>query len=347
MDPDTEHSLEGVHLRIVTVEDWPFTNVRQCQDKASPDCPVLPAWAENTTMGNGKPQWDGWVVEIIEHLSKAAGFSYSLQLPSGNRTGGKRNYGAADRDLKWGNPEDGTTPTVMFAGAYITVPRLADSYMSSAYATQPLALLTKTPETTLSNVMWTWTTPYTGRMWYTVLIVCVMASFTFHSYIEEDCAALVSWIKHLWGIEDGAGDGGVRPTWMERVGEFGGIMTASIKCAVWKPKTPEGRVFTITWSFCGLILVALYTANLASCLVNFEIEISPASFEQVIQSNGNIRACVLEGSAYAGFLNQTEPYNKIVQVPIPDLSGMAEALQDAQCECVIERQMHMEFMAGE
>jgi hypothetical protein len=57
-------------------------------------------------------------------------------------------------------------------------------------------------------------------------------------------------------------------------------------------------------------------------------------------------ACVLEGSAYAKNLHESRKWSGIKQYPVQDLSGMTRALVNGECDCVIERQMHMAFVAS-
>lgn len=74
----------------------------------------------------------GWVISVIDVLARSSGFTYTLQLPS--RGDG---YGAADKDMRhgtqanysrigrgWSNDNDDATPSLMFAGAYVTTSRL-------------------------------------------------------------------------------------------------------------------------------------------------------------------------------------------------------------------------------
>ena len=112
VNPDEEHSLLGTHITIVTVEDWPFINVRGAEAGGSKDNTTILPWLNEETQ---RLNWDGWIIEIIEHLSQKAGFTYSLQLPTRGTT-----YGAADKELRLGcnktKVPDCVNPTVMFAG---------------------------------------------------------------------------------------------------------------------------------------------------------------------------------------------------------------------------------------
>jgi hypothetical protein len=233
---DAHHSLKGVHLTIVTVEDWPFIDVRSCPGKDEDGnhlCEVLPWWDAEL----GRIAWRGWVVDLIQHLSEKSGFTFTLQLPSGYNVGsrnytGKPNYGSADHDLTYGNPDpDMINPTVMFAGAYTTVPRLSRSYITTPFATQPLSLLVNKPDPTFATT-WMFAKPFTAELWYTIIAISLGAALVFRLFERKRG---------------------------QEAGDISKALLSVMECTKWLPMTKGGKAFSVIWSFCGLMIVALYT----------------------------------------------------------------------------------------
>jgi hypothetical protein len=235
---DAHHSLEGVHLTIVTVEDWPFIDVRSCPEKGEDGnhlCEVLPWWDKET----GMIAWRGWIIDLIQHLSEQSGFTFTLQLPSGFNIGsrnftGKQNYGSADHDLTYGNPApDVTNPTVMFAGAYTTVPRLSRSSITTPFATQPLSLLVKKPDPTFATA-WMFAKPFSAELWFTIMAISLGAALVYPMFEGEALTVKES-------------------------GATAKALLSVMECSKWSPTSRGGKAFSVIWSFCGLMIVALYT----------------------------------------------------------------------------------------
>jgi hypothetical protein len=194
--------LSGIHLTIVTVEDDPFVSVRetaQARDSCYTEnggsgCPKRPVMSSS--------EWNGWIISIIAEISAASGFTYSLQLPSGE----KKTYGAADKDLAKNYPasvfaanrnagfggdqilfgnsvykgnyphdfQDGNgtaSPNVMFSAAYITPNRIDDALMVSPFHQAPLSLLLRKPDKDWKQQTFQWLRPFTTNLWMLLIIV--------------------------------------------------------------------------------------------------------------------------------------------------------------------------------
>jgi hypothetical protein len=162
--------LNGTHLRIVTVEDWPFVSVRRDGDQMS-----------------GEIEWSGWIIDLIETLSQDAGFTYSLQLPSGNPApfgfppGSGGIYLGADLDLEEGiltnassdfqtgeRVRNESAPNAFVAGAYLTSKRLTAFTATAPFKHAPLGLLVAKQQK--SNFMF-FLEPLHINVWVVVLFV--------------------------------------------------------------------------------------------------------------------------------------------------------------------------------
>ena len=100
----------------------------------------------------------------------------------------------------------------------------------------------------------------------------------------------------------------------------------------------------MTWSFFALIVVAAYTAKLAVWLSFYHPILVPTSFAQMVHENSPYRACLLDNSAYSKFLKASPKYKSIVQVGKKNLHAMVEGLVNGDCEAIIERGMHLEYV---
>ena len=56
------------------------------------------------------------------------------------------------------------------------------------------------------------------------------------------------------------------------------------------------------------------------------------------------KVCVLKSSAYANYLAGHEKYKYLTQVPVDNLLLMAKALAAGECDGIVERRMHLEYL---
>ena len=75
-----------------------------------------------------------------------------------------------------------------------------------------------------------------------------------------------------------------------------------------------------------------------------EFYAEPESFEALMVPFSQNPICVLQGSAYASWLSSSPRYKYIEQVGKPDLDSMRLALMDGECDGIIERNMHLDFL---
>jgi hypothetical protein len=316
---EEQHSLAGVHLRIVTVEDPPFIRVRD-----NPLGPIKP-WNE----------WDGWVIEVIKRLSADSGFTYTLQLPTGGNTFA---YGAADKDVSGvdmmyagldpdhvdlrstlADDNGGRSPNVMFGGAYVTAKRLNATYVTTPFSTQPLSLLTDAPDPTFQSQAFTWVMPFEKNLWLAIAATAIFSGF-FFVLIEGDNAAspdfggeaFRSWYRLDLSIT---------------LSIYNAFST-TYGTTSFNPQSSIGYLFAGTWSFLCLVLVASYTAKLAVWLSFYIPVLDPTSFAAVAHENSLYTVCVLANSAYSNFLASSIAYQHVNQVPIK-VSGRSSR---AQCQ---------------
>jgi ABC-type amino acid transport substrate-binding protein len=318
-------SLVGEHFTIVTVEDWPFINVREdCAKDRLKDCDMK-HWTE----------WDGWIIEVIRTLSSCAGFTYTLQLPSSGDT-----YGAADNDI-WhqagnyssvrGADNPGLAPTVMFAGAYITPKRLNWTSITAPYSRSPLSLLVKVPDSTSNSHKFT--QPFAWPLWYMI-------------------GGMIGWTSLLFVLFDG----GVNESTVFRGKAFDSLyMFFMSYCSSLYffsgalsgrpgavPISRLAKALTVCYGLMTMMVMTCYMGSATAVFVADTIEEFPRTFNDFLSPK--YKTCVLADSAYAGFLRAQPKYAYLTQVPIGGLSEMAAALAEGKCEGVVERQMHVEYL---
>eukprot|EP00935_MAST-01C_sp_MAST-1C-sp1_P001987 g1987.t1 len=227
-------------------------------------------------------------------------------------------------------------PNVMFAGAYITGKRLNATTITTPFSTQPLSLLTVPPPPTFAGQAFTWVYPFDPDLWYAFLGTAVFSGI-FFVLIEGNNPD-----SHDFG-------GDAFKSWYRldvsmALSVYNSLSTMN-GATSFGPRTPLGYLFAVTWSFFCLVLVASYTAKLAVWLSFYVPNLSPQSFSDLAHESSGFSACVLANSAYSKFLQSSEAYGQIKQVPIKDLSSMVEAVASGRCSAIIERQMHLEHVA--
>jgi ABC-type amino acid transport substrate-binding protein len=318
-------SLAGVHFTIVTVEDWPFINVREdCAKEQLKSC-AIQHWTE----------WDGWIVEVIQTLSSCSGFTYTLQLPSNGDT-----YGAADKDV-WhqagnyssvrGANDPGLAPTIMFAGAYITPMRLNWTSITAPYSRSPLSLLVKVPEATTNSHKFT--QPFTWPLWYMIV-------------------GMIGWTALLFVLFDGGSNESpvfrgkafdnlysFFMSYCQSVYLFSGALSGRAGAV---PYSRLASALIVCYGLMTMMVMTCYMGSATAVFVAGTLEEFPRTFSDFLSAK--YKTCVLKDSAYAKFLRSQPKYAYLSQVPISGLNEMATALAEGRCDGVVERQMHMEYL---
>jgi hypothetical protein len=313
--------LNGTHFDIVTVEDYPFINVRTCPDES---CEIKP-WRDEQT---GKVAWSGWIVEIIDFLSKEANFTYTLQLPQGSC---KTCYGAADKAVRGHQSGADPVPSVMFAGAYVTGSRLNWTKITAPYSNAPLSLLVKRPEEVMQ--FWRFAAPFTPALWGII-------------------GTLVTWTSLLFVLLEGDDNESVA---------FGGLAFDSythffsafgeslyIFCGFFTgrkqliPHTRLGKTLGMVYGLLVMFVMTTYMGSAAAVLVADSTIPFPKTVMEFLNPQHSV--CVLANSAYANFLESNPKYTYLTLVPKANLFDMAQGLVDGDCQGVIERRMHVEYL---
>jgi len=107
--------------------------------------------------------------------------------------------------------------------------------------------------------------------------------------------------------------------------------------AGFSPQSRFGKIFYVSWAFCVLLLVASYTANLASNLIRKE-SAEPAfitSVEDAIQKRAPV--CVYKGGALEKLVVQRYPNLPLVHVSAEDwLNGGYASVRQGVCDAVVK-----------
>eukprot|EP00935_MAST-01C_sp_MAST-1C-sp1_P001589 g1589.t1 len=327
--------MGGQHFDIVTVEDWPFIETRTCPDKDDPTC-VLKPWR----MGNplrkrwgGEPReelnWGGWIIEVIDFLSKEANFTYTLQLP--NIASGSGTYGAADQAVRGMSLEGAPEPTIMFAGAYVTTKRLNWTLITSPYSVAPLSLLVREPDEELQ--FWRFAQPFTPTLWGVIGLLVTWTSLLFVLLEGDD--------------NDSVAFGGMafdsKTHFLEAFGNslyvFCGLFTGRKQLL---PHSRLGKSLAVVYGLLVMFVMTTYMGSAAAVLVADSTIPFPKTVMEFL--NPRHQVCVLADSAYANYLKNTVKYAYLTQVPKGSLLEMAKGLIDGDCNGVIERKMHVEYL---
>jgi hypothetical protein len=319
-------------------------------------------------------EWHGWIISILQELKSSLDFTYDLQLPSGENTGA---YGAADKDLQkgvnrsgllrrwasWPNRSDTgikktihaddvskftDEPQLIVSGAYITPSRLNGSEMTVPYSFQPLALLVRARPAEWHHKAFSFLAPFSTFLWCLLVVVTATAAFI---YLLLEGAHKGNTEFHGHAFESG------RAFSKSMLSGFYVAFVTSIGMESFKPKTFEGKCFAISWQSFLVLIVAAYTAKLAAFLASNTPILAPASLEPFF--DGTKTACVLANSAYAKYLTNSGKYGIIRQHHVASTStntstgvegksalfNMAKALDEGECDGIIERKMHLDYVA--
>jgi hypothetical protein len=202
-------------------------------------------------------------------LSEEAGFTYTLQLPSGQNT---FSYKAATDDASrnweaepnWGDVHggNGTAPNVLFAGAYINGDRLSKLDVTIPFSTQPLSLLID--ETTghqASDDYLKFTKSFSPGLWG-VWFCSIFFSALVYVLLEGSYAESPDFKGEAFHSVRQFFVAYMNSAYLA-IGYLNGINS-------WSPVTVLGKVYSVMWAFVLLILVAAYTASSAAFLVEME-----------------------------------------------------------------------------
>ena len=226
-----EDGLRGVHLRVASGQwDWMDDFLR---------------WDENTK------SWTGLEVELLETLSRLAGFTYEYVMISGlvNSTNYTKHLIRAmhEHDL-------------VACGYWMMTPRRLAAGATSPYGflETNIYLVTAPPlvEDFTLKVVLSCLTPFSPALWATFVALTIGTGIVFRKIEGEgeekpEKHAKRRLKRSLTDYADAIYDS---------MGHFTGANG-------FVPKTPAGKILMTSWAWCSVFLLSAFTANLASFLV--------------------------------------------------------------------------------
>jgi len=160
---------------------------------------------------------------------------------------------------------------------------------------------------------WAFAAPFSGALW--ILIVCV-------TLVTGMVYVLLDYLRSRRTGDLELDSDMQRALYLS--------MNAFVGHSEFDPKGTMMRVLTLSMNFMFLILLAAYTANLASFLVvknSSRIEIN--QFDDVMKLRKNV--CVLRGYPYIKSVSTKYPGSESLMIPFENEVDMYQALQNGEC----------------
>jgi hypothetical protein len=299
-------------------------------------------------------KWHGFVISVLEEVAKNASFTYTLELADYSAKGSK-GYGKADEHML-ANKSD-----IFWAGAYINSKRINNTLMSAPYSNLPLSLLVLSKKESWHDKMWSVVPCFIHFVVY-VLLLCYTSCRTTFSPFAWDLWLSIFLLTCLSGFfflllegrtansVDFKGTACVSFFSMAN-NSFHSIFRAFsslLQIDGWTPSTVSGKIFLLFWSFYCLVIIAALTASSAAKLAASAEGQSLYTFAHFVAGKKVLKkgACLLANSAYANFLANHPRYKYIVHVPKASLAEMKEGLLRGECDGIIERQIHLQYLTN-
>ena len=324
-------SLVGYDLKITVIEDEPFVIVR-----------------DNDGDLMTQSQWYGFIPDLIEAVSKLAGFTYTLYLPTGlgpgscNQPQGRRdlrnltgNYGCGQRDTV----ENRTH--MFFSLFYLTPSRVNVTFATTPYLWNTgLSILTiQEKSSNALHYAFLFLAPFDYTLWLTLVAMIPFAATIFYlldegaasqdfEWCESDRGGAVSWksFKHNF----------LTSVWLSWSSATGANAHA--------PESRQGKLFSMFWTFFTLVIVAAYTANLAAYLQLDQSSIKVSSWDDL--RDKDVKVCTQENTAYSDWLTENEPDIEQYQ-----MSGSAKdfvrALETGICDAYVLVRVKGDVLVGD
>mmetsp|Transcript_62779 Transcript_62779/g.173998 ORF Transcript_62779/g.173998 Transcript_62779/m.173998 type:complete len:572 (+) Transcript_62779:44-1759(+) len=244
----------------------------------------------------------GYLIKILDEVSLRAGFEWrgTLAVVEAPNSSENETY---DSWLSWAT-DNYDLVVGTFAG---TADRRAEGFRFGfpfLDSSPSLVGVLKQPQDSLLAKIFSWHKPFRPDLWLSILISFVVTGVCYYMIeggqgdfeqsnffrsVDED-SDQVSLLHHLDAIYHS-----IMLTMLSFTGGNG-----------FKPLGQIGKIFIFSWTFCVLLLVAGYTANLASFLTQSIPDVLPiTSLEDAIQRHQPI--CVYPGGAYDKFMRERYP----------------------------------------
>merc|ERR1719453_226820 len=192
----------------------------------------------------------------------------------------------------------------------------------------------KVPAVDWRGSVWTFTQAFSGDLWASIFGLGCAASLAF-LFLEGGRAGHQAFSISTWDSREKFLGDYFRSLYF-CFGTFPGVGS-------WRPHTTAGKVVSAFWSLVVVIITSSYVASSAAGLLVGASATLSDKFDDFV--NPSLRVCVLGGSAYSNFLANHETYRYLTQVPVAGgLRPMVEKLIAGECEGIVERKMHLEYV---
>jgi len=169
---------------------------------------------------------------------------------------------------------------------------------------------------------WNWIKPFTPDVWYATLATIVISAMIY-PWIEfmggdlDDLLTVRKWIT-----------GRLYLSFINFTGNY-----------AYEPKTPGGCLFGVVFAFWSMLMLASYTANLASLLVVKRVVPPPVINELQDAIDHSMSMCYPQGTFAADYLAELYPPNIMSEmfIPVPDTAAdKYGALNNGTCDFLID-----------
>jgi len=153
--------------------------------------------------------------------------------------------------------------------------------------------------------LFTFLRPFTIDLWLAIIVSFFFVALVYGS-IETQEYLLEAKEYVLVGMED-LQDPNSSNSWWRNLAQSLYLTVASFTCGgIFRPRSFTGKFFVLSWTFAVLVLVASYTANMASMLVISDTaETQVSSLEDAIDKR--LPVCVYQGGAFDTYMKSSFP----------------------------------------
>ncbi|XP_071125627.1 glutamate receptor ionotropic, kainate 2-like isoform X1 [Mytilus edulis] len=253
--------------------------------------------------GNFNDQLEGFIVSILDEISKLLNFKYNISLVPDGKFGSKKSYGWTGMV----NELIQKRADIALAPFQITPGRSEVVDFSKPFMTKGTSVVVRKPERSVSPFQFL--LPLSKNVWICIFFSFILAALTLLSTSRMNCDR-----------EEKRMDNAMESFWYI----WGTLLRGNLQVS---PRGISSRIISCVWWFFSLIVISIYTANLAAFLTisNAHIPIESASdlADQSIYKYGTV-----EGSQIEDFFKLTTiPYYEKMWAEM-SMSGIVRRVDD-------------------
>ncbi|XP_078361238.1 glutamate receptor 2-like [Oculina patagonica] len=266
--------LEGRELKVVTIEDSPF-------------CIKIANQTE------GKPQFEGFSIDLLEAIKSKMGFTYTLTTSKDGKMGSKDKYGNWNGLIEY---IVNKKAHVAIGAITISAARELDVDFSKPFMDFKVSLLMQKPKKEDVN-LFVFLQPFERDVWLSTVAVVIgitLLIFCLDHFSPSGYRATAA--------RSGEGDGDELNLFNSLWFAAGSILQQGADNT---PRSASGRVLAGAFWFFTLILISTYTANLAAYFTAKNTKSTINSLEDLAKQK-EIKYGVLNGGSLYTFFSQSE-----------------------------------------